>query len=89
MNMTIEEFLMSDPSREEIAVQICAVANNYYGFGVDIDDTFVWKWLSEAGEFKKDDFYDDQEDTLRRYNNDMEAITNHGVRTWKLKDGVL
>lgn len=86
--MTIEEFLMHNPSRKEIAFQLCAVANNDV-HGVDIDDTFVWKYLSEAGNFTKDDFYDDQEATLRRFNNDMKAITHHGVRTWKLKDGVL
>ena len=86
--MTLEEFLAKQPSREEIARQLCAVANNDV-CGVDITDTFVWEPLSRLGGFTADDFYDDQEATLRRHNNDIEAITHHGVRTWTLKEGVL
>ena len=86
--MTLEEFIAKNPERKEIARQICAVANNDV-HGVDVTDTHVWEKLSELGGFTANDFFDDQEATLRRFNNDMEAITHHGVRTWKLKEGVL
>ncbi|ABS83658.1 hypothetical protein 0305phi8-36p098 [Bacillus phage 0305phi8-36] len=82
--MTIEEFLMHNPSREVIARQICIEANEAI---MPINETYAWKWLSEAGQFKKDDFYDDTEQTRRLMGD--EAVDVHGIYTWKLKDGVL
>lgn len=82
--MNIEEFLMHNPSREEIARQLCAIANNNV---LRIDQTFAWHWLSEAGGFTADDFFDDEEQTRRLMGD--EAVTHYGIYTWKLKDGVL
>lgn len=42
--MTLEEFIASNPTRDKIAFQICGVANQNV---LEIDETFVWKPLSE------------------------------------------
>ncbi|PAD70593.1 hypothetical protein CHH83_01980 [Bacillus sp. 7586-K] len=78
--MTLNEFISTNPSREQIAFQICAVANTNV---LEIDETFVWKPLSELGGFTKDDFYDDVQGTFDMYG--AEALTHYGTVNWKLK----
>ncbi len=80
--MTLNDFIAKNPSREQIAEQICFCANNYV---LHIDDTFVWGKLSELGGFTIDDFYDDQEETRRRYEDD--AVDKVGIVNWKWKEG--
>jgi hypothetical protein len=80
--MTLQEFIAKKPTRQQIADQICAVANNNVLW---IDDTFVWEHLSYLGCFQKEDFYDDQEETMRIYPNGWEAINVYGIVNWKLK----
>lgn len=82
--MTIEEFLAKNPTRQEIAFQLCALANHHI---LPIDETYIWEDLSKAGNFTKDDFYDDQQATKREMG--VEAITHHGIVNWKLKKVVL
>lgn len=79
--MTIEEFLANRPSRYEVAIQLCAIAN---GNILEIDDTFAWESLSRYGGFKKSDFYDDVQGTFNMYG--AEALTHHGIVNWKLKE---
>lgn len=79
--MTMEEFIAKNPSREEIAAQICAVANNNV---LEIDETFAWQPLSELAGFTLDDFYDDVQGTFYLYGS--EALTHYGIVNWKLKD---
>lgn len=79
--MSIDEFIKTNPSREEIAAQICYVANAAV---LDIDNTFVWSQLSKLGNFTADDFWDDQEKTIDFY--EPKAVTHYGIVNWKLKD---
>ncbi|MCC3687470.1 MULTISPECIES: hypothetical protein [Bacillus cereus group] len=81
--MTLEEFIASNPTRDKIAFQICGVANQNV---LEIDETFVWKPLSELGGFTKDDFYDDVQGTFDMYG--AEALTHIGIVNWKLKNRV-
>ncbi|GAB6253642.1 hypothetical protein BCSAG_49600 [Bacillus cereus] len=81
--MTLNEFIASNPTREQIAFQICGVANVNV---LEIDETFAWKPLSELGGFTKDDFYDDVQGTFNMYG--AEALTHIGIVNWKLKDKV-
>lgn len=82
--MSIEEFLAKNPTRQEISIHLRAIANMNV---LEIDETYLWEDLSKAGNFTKDDFYDDQEETKRQMG--IEAITHHGIVNWKLKEVVL
>jgi hypothetical protein len=78
--LTLDDFISKNPTREEIALQICAVANNNV---LEIEETFVWETLSELGSFTKNDFFDDVQETFDRYGS--EALTHYGIVNWKLK----
>jgi hypothetical protein len=78
--MTLDEFIASNPTREQIAWQICAVAN--YNV-LDLTSTFLWKPLSELGGFKKEDFWDDKKETIAKMGE--QAITHYGIVNYKLK----
>ncbi|MFJ8247392.1 hypothetical protein [Peribacillus asahii] len=81
--MTLEEFIATNPSRREIAFQICGVANMNV---LEIDETFAWEPLSKLGGFTKNDFYDDVQGTFDFYGS--EALSHHGIVNWKLKERV-
>lgn len=78
--MTLEEFIKSNPQREEIAKQICIIANNNV---LNFDETYVWNDLSKLGGFTKEDFWDDKEETTQQHGE--EAIKFYGIYNWKLK----
>lgn len=79
--MTLEEFLATKPTREEAIECLCCVANQNV---LKIDDTFAWKELSEYTGVTADDFWDDREETIKRFGE--VAITHFGLYNWKLKE---
>lgn len=74
-----DEFIQSNPSKEQVAQYLCNVANNHL---LAIDDTYAWDLAGQIG-LTKEDFFDDQEETIRRF--DEEAITHYGIVNWKYK----
>jgi hypothetical protein len=78
--MTLEDFIQTNPTKEEIAFQLCAVAN--YNI-INIDESYAWEELSKLGGLKKEDFWDDKEETVKKMGG--EAVTHHGIVNWKLK----
>ena len=77
-----QKFIDSNPSKEQVAQYLCDVANNHV---LDIDDTYAWDLAEQIG-LTKEDFFDDQEETIRRFGE--EAITHYGIVNWKYKQSV-
>jgi hypothetical protein len=79
--LTLEEFIAKNPTKEEIAFQICAVANMNV---LEINDTYVWDTLRNLGGFTKEDFFDDVQETFNVHG--AKALSHYGIVNWKLKD---
>lgn len=78
--MTVDEFIASNPSKEEVAKQLCRIANqNVLG----INDTWAWGLFKPLYNFKISDFYDDKNETREKY--DDYAVEVVGIVNWKYK----
>lgn len=78
--MTVDEFVASNPSKEDVARELCKVANNYVLW---INDTYLWVDLADKYDLKVEEFYTDDDETRANWGD--EAVDKVGIVNWKYK----
>lgn len=79
--MTLEEYLETKPTREEVINLLCDAANKNY---LKKDYSFLWDKLSEYAGVTEDDFYDDRQENIKGLSETI--IRHYGFYNFKLKE---
>lgn len=78
-NKEIEELLDKyGRNKKSVSKLLCNIANFYV---LSIEKTWVWNILAKEYNLDTVDFYDDKEETIKKYGNN--AVTVYGMRNWK------
>ena len=71
-------------NKKSVSKLLCNIANFYV---LSIEETWAWDILAKEYDLDRVDFYDDREETIKKYGHN--AVTMYGMRNWKYKGEII